>query len=531
MSKSFSNPGAKTTTARELSQALETHALSLRKASERLAEEMDGILKSRAAIREEHIHHLRSFVETTLQDLSGTDFDDLANLALNTPELPDSGLVYFRDKLVRDRDSALAHVSNDILHKQISVEDFRQELDAALQKTDAVSTTLSDAQSKLNQANGELKGWQKDGGYGLVKLNSEIRAKGAPAIGNENRKYYDDPQGIFPIPVIVAAARYLTRGSAFRAVRDEMEKLGHGVDGKDVLAELDSYASQQKSFEEQVEQARQSKDKARQELEVVAKVSDTLLSSVGIIETDAALLTAIRNRVVSYLDTPAFVQKVAEHYGEDFPQSVPLLAAKMEMLAKLEAGVRTKQEELRKEIDAVGQTVRKLDKLNPYAEFEADLNDIKQKNEARKNRYDSYANSARRSRIRTTDYTPHGQPTAKETVYVDNSPSLFEIMLWHELLTDDGHHDASSSGNAYTADLLGANAETAAALDLPNFDFDAAALEAAQPFDFDLSSIEQSDFNKSAGYEAPSSSNFDFDQGRVESSSPSFGNDSGPSHS
>lgn len=453
-----------TTSARELANELGRFAQDLKESAEKLRTELGEMKTARGGIQEELAFTATSFVESTLTELTGEEFDTIAEIAQNVPELSSQGLAFFRKKLTDARDEAL-QAANEILEGTVNAEDFQNILAEATATSESASAKVDEAEARLEAAQSALQQWEDTSVEDdLVRLDQTITENGGLTLSSDNREYYE-PTGIFS-----KAWKSMTGGSDYRAVRAALEEYGHGENGKDAFADLANFKEKYAEFNGAIEAAGAEFTAATDEHMTAQSQVRQLSGLADEIKTDGQLLDTVQQKVADDLKkSPEFIKAMAAHYEEDFPRNLPLLVAKLGTLTKLEDGTEKKLEAVQANYRKVTDQYEKLSRLRPNTKIKGDLEKIKKRNQASAKEYDRYTRSAGRSWRRTRDYD------YDRTVYVDNSPSLLETMILIELLSPDDHHhygtDTSNfvadADSSFTASLMGVDEEVAGEIGLP----------------------------------------------------------------
>jgi hypothetical protein len=153
------------------------------------------------------------------------------------------------------------------------------------------------------------------------------------------------------------------------------------------------------------------------------------------IKTDGQILGLVQDRVSDYIQSdPSFCTVLANEYGEDFPQDIPLLFAKQNNLDKIETGLEQSKKSLVSEIDQLSASVSKLNRADSSRRVSYDLDAYREQNRQRKEIYGQSLEQTRSMRERTQTYE-----TPPTVIYENRGPDLFEMMMWNEIFNH--HHD------------------------------------------------------------------------------------------
>ncbi len=462
-----------TTTARELANELGSFTRELKNSASALQTEISNIEAAKTEIHEELKDTIKSFVVNTLSDLNGAEFDIIASLAENVPELGGHGIAYYRKKMIEERDAAL-QTANEIMSQTVDAADFQSVISTA---SEAVKSAKKDWKFVKEQADAtyrELAEFRQSEKYSYVKLAETIASHGSKPLSQDNSDYYT------PTNIFTAIIKWCTEDANYRAVRKALVKYGHGEDGKDFFADIAGFEGTSLVLEDAYE-SNQKLLKAQED--AVRQANDTLEKFSGIasrVKTDDQILEAIQLKVVNYLMTPEFIKVTSGQFAEDFPRNISLMTAKLETLDKLQNGAEGKLNELNDNILKVTQQYNRVNKMKSYAEVRVDLDQMRQQHSARRMHYDNYARATGESWSRTRSYEPPAS-----VVYVDNSPSFFQTMLMYDMLTShrsyDVMHDRSSFASSplspYTAGMMGMDRQSADAYGVPDSVFTSPEVE------------------------------------------------------
>jgi hypothetical protein len=145
------------------------------------------------------------------------------------------------------------------------------------------------------------------------------------------------------------------------------------------------------------------------------------------------------------------VKALADHYQEDFPKALPLMLAKIGVLARIEAGTRARLASIEEAQARAASQNKKLSAVRGTTKIKGDLDEIRARHEEIDAANDNYARSSGRLWQRTRDYAGGRGEMA---------PSVLETWLIADLLT--GVLDAP-----FAAALMGIDKAAASALELP----------------------------------------------------------------
>lgn len=483
-----SQPNA-TATAREVAQELGGFTRSLRESGQKLEQEIANINTAKAGIKEELDDTIKTFVKNTLTDIKGEKFDEIARIAQGVPELGAQGLAFYLKKLTDSRDSALATV-NASLDETIDVEGFQDRYTAAKSAAEAAGAKVSTASAASDTAEAAIRSWQKTADFEFVALDKKITSEGGVALTADNRAFYE-PKNIF-----AAAWNYMTKGAQYREVRGALKEYGHGKNGKDAFADLAGFKAKDSQLAQTFTDSEATLAAAQAEQTAAKGLLSKFGAAAGQIKSDAELLTLVQDKVVSYFSTPEFTTAISKQYGEDFPRSIPLLTAKTDTLTKLEEGVQAKLDTVNANYLQASTQYAKLSKLPAYQKLNVDMDDLQKRNRARVQEYDNYATAANQSWNRTTSWSP-----SPSVVYVDNSPSFFEMMLIADMMNSNRNYNYNeridfvpTPVSSYQADLMGLNNQSAQQLGIPESVFDTSPAIQQQMADIGISDYKTNDF-------------------------------------
>lgn len=464
---------AETATVRDFAKELQSHVSALRDEQNKISTEKTEIAQAREEIRGEMKDEIKEFLKSELTETSGERFERLADLAQNTPELGKRGLRFHQRSFNEARKQALESL-NAGLSETVDVESFTAKLQDARANAQEKKQELAVSQRASAAASQALRDWQKSPSYTLVKFDEELAEKGAQRLTQENRAYYE-PKGL-----VEKIINYVTRGTLYRHVRDQMKRYNHGVNGKDIFADLGAHKKKTEDLQGAAKAADQATEAADAVYSAANKQAGHYEEFQKAVKPDSDLLTLLQAKALEYFETPEFLTAVANEYGEDFPRAVPLMKAKIDALTTLEEGVNRKMQDLHKAIDEARIQKSKMDRCGQNQKVQKDLEQFKAQNRARVDEFRRYREAANQGRTRTVDYTP--SPTV---VYVDRSPSFFEQMLllnmMDSMMHNHHHHDhgrnrsgdfVPSDSSAYAADLMGLDKTKNADLGLPDTVFD-----------------------------------------------------------
>lgn len=484
-------PQSSQATAREVALELGGFTQQLREASKKLEQEAANIRTAKAEIKEELDDTVKTFVKTTFTSLTDGKFDELSHTAQKVPELGTQSPSFYIKKLQLNRDEGLKAI-NAQLDETIDADGFQKRYTQAKEQGQEAAQKGETARGLARQASQAIANWQKTGDYEFVQMDKKIAEKGGLSLTPDNRTYYE-PKGFF-----AKAWAYLTKGSEYRGVRKALKDYGHGIGGKDAFADLASFKTKDAQLSKELTDAttaQQTAAAAQEKAGSLVRLFSTVESQV---KTDDQILSLAQDKVATYFSTPAFVTAIQGQYGEDFPASVPLMIAKMTTMDKLEAGVQEKIQIANQNYTAAAEQYQKVSRIPAYKKVNVDMDDLQKRNRARIQEYDNYTTAANRSWNRTRTYSP-----SHTTVYVDRSPSFFELMLLNEMLNSNNnnqvyhqHHNTYTPDPmaSYTTELMGVNKSAAANLGIPTSVFDTSPEVARQMQDLGVSNYKTNDF-------------------------------------
>jgi hypothetical protein len=426
--------GNSTTTARELTNELERFANDLKDTANKLGTELTEMRQAQTDISEELVSAAKSFLDNTLTELYGNEFDTIAEIAQNLESLGTQGLTFFRNSLIEKRDSALANINKTLDHT-IDIAKFNTILAEAQQAFDDACTKASNAHSELDQAQQDLKEWEDNTVEDdLVRLDQDIREKGGVNLNTDNK-------------------------SAFADLTNFREK-------------YDNFNAAILAAETNYESANSEKSKAENLIGKLSLAADQIKTNEEILET-------VQNKLVKDLkSSPDFIIAMAEHYEEDFPRKLPLLFAKLNLLSKLEAGTSDKLETVQNRYKETSLQYSKMSQLRPNQRIKGDLEAIQKHNKATTSEFKRYGIAARDSWRRTRDY--EWNLNTNGSADANNGPNHLETLLIYNMLSDnDSHYDHVPSkkefhadeNSRFVADLAGIDQETGKNIGLPSDTF------------------------------------------------------------
>ena len=496
-----------TATAREVALELGSFTQQLKAASDKLQTEKQNINTAKAEIKEELDDTVKTFVKTTFTSLTDGKLDDLSRTAQNVPELGAQSISFFVKKIQLNSDEALKSI-NASLTETIDAEGFQQRYAKAKEDSQAAATAEATARAAAGKASTDISSWQKTGDYEFIQMDKRVAEAGLPALTSDNRAFYE------PKNFIQKAWWAMTKGSEYRGVRKALKDYGHGVGPKDAFADLAGFKAKDATLEAALTTA----NTAQQTAAETKQTANTLVRQFGQVEsqikTDDQILAAAQDKIATYFSTPAFVTAIKGQYGEDFPASVPLMIAKMATLDKLEEGVDAKIQTANANYTSAAAQYAKISRVPAYKKVNVDMDDLQKRNRARIQEYDNYATAANQSWTRTKSYAP-----THTTVYVDRSPSFFELMLLNDMLNSQRSYQVNNYNNynpnpmsSYTTDLMGVDKSQAVAQGIPAAVFDTSPEVKQQMQDIGIQDYKTNDFMFDApGVASSNSSNSNFD--------------------
>lgn len=478
-----------TATAREVALELGSFTQQLKAASDKLQTEKQNINTAKSEIKEELDDTVKTFVKTTFTSLTDGKFDELSRTSQNVPELGAQSVSFYIKKLQLNRDEALKSI-NASLSETIDAEGFQQRYTKAQDDSKAAATAESTARGAARVATTDINNWQRTGDYEFIQMDKRVSEAGLPALTSDNRAFYE------PKNFIQKAWWAMTKGSEYRGVRKALKDYGHGVGPKDAFADLAGFKAKDASLQAALTTA----NTAEQTAAATQQTANALVRQFGQVEaqvkTDDQILGLAQDKVASYFSTPAFVTAIKGQYGEDFPASVPLMIAKMSTLDKLEEGVDAKIQTANANYTAAAKQYNQISRVPAYKKVNVDMDDLQKRNRARIQEYDNYATAANQSWTRTKSYAP-----THTTIYVDRSPSFFEMMLLNDMLNSHRSYQVNNYNNynpnpmsSYTTDLMGVDRTQAAAQGIPAAVFDTSPEVKQQMQDIGIQDYKTNDF-------------------------------------
>lgn len=478
-----------TATAREVAQELGGFTQQLKAASDKLQTEKANIATARKDIKEELDDNVKTFVKTTFTSLTDGKIDELSHTAQSVPELGAQSVSFYIKKIQLNRDEALKSI-NASLSETIDAEGFQARYKKAQEDSQAAAVAEQTARAAAGKASSELNNWHKTADYEFVQMDKRIAEAGGKSLTADNRVFYE-PKG-----ALQKAWWYMTKGSEYRGVRKALKDYGHGVGGKDAFADLANFKKKDSDLEGALTAANTDEATAR----ATQQTANALVRQFGQVEsqvkTDDQILALAQDKIASYFSTPAFVTAIKGQYGEDFPASVPLMIAKITTLDKLEEGVDEKIKVANANYTSAAAQYAKISRVPAYKKVNVDLEDLQKRNRARIQEYDNYATAANQSWTRTKSYRP-----THTTVYVDRSPSFFELMLWNDMLNSHRSYEVHNTYNytpnpmaSYTADLMKLDKSQAVSQGIPAAVFDTSPEVKQQMQDIGIQDYNTKDF-------------------------------------
>jgi len=410
-------------TVSEIKKEINAHLSVVKSTRGKLDKELAATIQAKQDVQTEQKAKISHFVNNSIADLNSDSFVTMDRLIKDHPTISGKSLSFYRDELLDKRDSSLKILSEK-MDKKIDIASFHQE--------------LKDRKSAEDKAEKEYKLYK--GNYSstkiaipekletLYKLDQDLLQKGQKGLYRDTKPSYEQTN------IFKAAFDFATRDDAYRQVRDALCKYGHGENGVDAFADL-SKAKQEN--EKQITNAKQQSESlnaaeiafknAKEQRQIFSQYQDG-------IKTDDQILELVRDRVSTYIQSdPSFCTVLANEYGEDFPQDIPLLFAKQNNLDKIQTGLKTSQEALMMEIHQLSSSVSKLDRASSSARVSYDLDSYRKANVKRKEMYGQSLDQTRSMRERTQDYNP------PVVIYENRGPDFFEMMMWNEIFN---HHDS-----------------------------------------------------------------------------------------
>lgn len=461
--RSFTNAGTPTTTAHELSTELAGFAASLKETAATLEDEIGKIARDIKALDRERDAAVETFVDNTVTDLQSEHIEVLSDMAAQNDEVRGQSLRFVRNEMVQKREEALAEV-NAVLAGVTDADGAQRAIAEAGEKAQDAANALSTAKDDAATAERAQALWAKAPEYKLVKLSGEIQARGGLPVNQENRAYYE-PKWLW-----TAAVNYVTRDSLYREVRKAIVAYGHEEDGKDAFADVSNFEAKTAELGAEVNAARGVVAERAEAARTAQAALDRIDGKADDIVTDMGILERLRKTAAGYLSVPSYVAAVAAHYAEDFPQGVPLLAAKVGVLEKLRAGAEEKLAAIRENIVAVVKQQADVAKLRAGTELRLDIEEVRRRNAARSVEYGNYTTATRESWDRTRNYD-YSYNQRYETTVDRSGPSVLEWMLIMHILNDDNGNRTSANAS-YTTDMLKLDRQDAVAHGIPDQAFE-----------------------------------------------------------
>ncbi|HTK83667.1 MAG TPA: hypothetical protein VL625_01150 [Patescibacteria group bacterium] len=447
-------------TADQLSTELDKFASSLREAKRNLSTEVGNIDQARAGILKQYDAEATKFITATIPDLTGDRFDTFARLADETPNLAEQGLSFVRQELTDARDKALQTV-NATLKNTVDVAGFHEVAQNADQQVAAAKKVADDADDVVTGAKTALTKWNQTEGGHFVALNERLRSQGKLALSGDqkSRDYYDQKH------VIPAMIAWLSRDASYREVRRELVKVDQGENGKDIFADMAGHIQKKGELDAAIKTANGQAETAHQAFQHVTEDTAVIIKAEKSIKTDKEILEVLQAKAAEFLRNSDFAKKVGEEYSEDFPHTIPLLAAKLATLDQLEKGANEKVLAIQKNIDEVVKQQKQAESFSGDTKFHYDLNGLRQQKAVLRSGYDNYAHATNESWNRAKSWNP------PVTVY--SQPDPLQTILLAEILASqqNQHAQASVPLTPYSADLFGVGKDSAHKFNLPDAAF------------------------------------------------------------
>ncbi|MEZ0225540.1 MAG: hypothetical protein ACAH83_13375 [Alphaproteobacteria bacterium] len=477
-------------TAREVALELGGFTQQLREASKKLDQESSNIRAAKGEIKEELDDTVKTFVRTTFTSLDDGKIDELSRTAQKVPELGAQSVAFYIKKLKLDRDDGLKAI-NDQLSETIDADGFQKRYQQAKEEGQEAATKGETARGLARQASSAIANWQKTGDYEFIQMDKKIAESGGLSLTSDNRAFYE-PKGF-----VQKAWWFCTKGGNYRGVRKALKDYGHGLGGKDAFADLAGFKTKDAQFSQALTDAKSAEQTAAAAQEKANGLVRLFSTAEKQVKTDDQILSLAQEKIATYFSTPAFVTAIQGQYGEDFPASVPLMIAKMTTLDKLEEGVQEKLKTANENYRAAAKQYEKVSRIPAYKKVGVDMDDLQKRNRARIQEYDNYTTAANRSWTKTKSYRP-----THTTVYVDRSPSFFELILLNDLLNSQRHYDTHHNHqhytpdpmSSYTTELMKVDKSAAATFGIPTSVFDTSPEVARQMQDIGVSDYKTNDF-------------------------------------
>lgn len=434
-----------TTTAGAMAQEMGRFGSELARSASLLRAELAGMEKARADMREEAAHNAGLFARQTVTALDSEHIETVDEIGKAVEELAGQGLAFYRNKLLGARDAALQAVNATLPHT-VDAAGFCGLMTQAAAAHEAALAAQAQAQNALDAAQKDLQAWEEHSlEDDLVRLDAELQKKGEFSLSAARAAY--EPANVF-----VAAYKWAFGGGNYRQVRTLLAAYGHGRDGKDAFADLANFKSKYDRMHGAVAQAQEAVNSTGKAARDTGAAKDALLAHAAQIRLDAQLLGDVQGKLATDVQASGpFVKALADHYQEDFPKALPLMLAKIGVLARIEAGTRARLASIEEAQARAAMQQGKLAAVRGTTKIKGDLDEIRARHEAIDAANDNYARSSGRLWQRTRDYAGGG---------AEMLPGALEILLISELL--EGALDAP-----FAAALMGIDKAAAAAMALP----------------------------------------------------------------
>ncbi len=437
--------------ARNIAAQLKDYATSLHDQGIALQDEIANAVTATEEISRERDQLIHAFVASTLTSLESTDLAQIETIAARIPEIGSASLSFIAQNLDRKRQAALSQAEK-VVGEPLTVEDFQTHLEKL--QSELVDIDYNSIRYLPIQRTWDVIRWQKTPEYELVYLEKLALENGEPAISPDNRAYYE------PEDLIDAAYRYTTGSSTYRAIRDAMEKYGHGQNGKDVFADMHKFRQTDKETTESEKEASRQCQEAHSKLMDIEPRLLKLKEQKANILTDEEILDIVKERAKGFFVHPSFCKEMSEHYAEDFPSKVFLLNLKLAAMAKIIHTAQAQHASLKAELTQVASEHSKLSRAPKTAVVKIDPQKLSEYHTKKLDHYKSQTTTTHDSWTKNMDFDDIASPAVELTA------DVVEAYLRHRIFL--GTSISSDTASAATESVIAASNEIA----IPETDFD-----------------------------------------------------------
>jgi uncharacterized UPF0160 family protein len=456
MARNFNDAAGtiQTISASEMAKELESLADNLRQTTNKLKSELSQMRRARSQIQEELTHTAKTFLSNSVSSLISEAFDRLAEISGRIKQIK----VDFATRATEfiERRLKAQQKASQYAGREITPETFSDLLKQAYSSSDQKREESDRAIRALGRAKNQLSSWEETSlEDDIARLDNEIMEKGGVRITPDNRSHYE------PVGWFQTVTKWCFGEEQYRQVRRLLNEWGHGEDGKDAFADIIRFHDKYDELNKAISEADEQFEHSRIEAVKAQKDHDFLSGLADDINTDEQILGHIHEDAISHLqNTAEFREEMAKEHEEDFPRALPLLAAKIHTLDKLEHGIESrlaKIENTKKQVESQKLELARLDKK---CKIKTNFKALQKQNAAIKTSNKHYVSSASSSWRNTRDYN---HDTAAYAA-VDIAGSFFDHMLIMNLLSDTPVSGPemfqAGSDSVFTADLLGLDSQS-----------------------------------------------------------------------